>query len=81
MNEKIIEINHLSKRFGNHEVLKDINFSVKQGDVTCIIGSSGSGKSTLLRCINSLETPTSGEILYKHKIFLLKKNYLNIVQK
>lgn len=74
MNEKIIEINHLSKRFGNHEVLKDINFSVKQGDVTCIIGSSGSGKSTLLRCINSLETSTSGEILYKNKNILTEKN-------
>lgn len=74
MNEKIIEINHLSKRFGNHEVLKDINFSVKQGDVTCIIGSSGSGKSTLLRCINSLETLTSGEILYKNKNILTEKN-------
>lgn len=73
MSEKIIEIKHLSKHFGDHEVLKDINFSVKQGDVTCIIGSSGSGKSTLLRCINLLETPTSGEILYKSNNILVEK--------
>ena len=51
---------HLSKSFGSHEILRDIDFSVHAGDVTCIIGASGSGKSTLLRCINLLETPTSG---------------------
>lgn len=62
--ENIIEIRHLGKNFGDHEVLKDIDFDVKKGDVTCIIGSSGSGKSTLLRCINLFETPTSGEIYY-----------------
>lgn len=72
--ETIIKINHLSKTFGNNEVLKDIDFSVKQGDVTCIIGASGSGKSTMLRCINLLETPTSGEILYKGENIVLKKN-------
>lgn len=60
----VIKINHLSKSFGDHEVLKDIDFEVRRGDVTCIIGSSGSGKSTLLRCINLFETPTSGEILF-----------------
>ena len=64
MSEMILQINHLSKSFGNHEVLKDIDFTVAPGDVTSIIGASGSGKSTLLRCINLLETPTSGEILY-----------------
>lgn len=63
-NAPIIEIRHLGKNFGNHEVLKDIDFDVYKGDVTCIIGSSGSGKSTLLRCINLFETPTSGEIYY-----------------
>ncbi len=62
--ENIIEIRHLGKTFGEHEVLKDIDFDVKKGDVTCIIGSSGSGKSTLLRCINLFETPTYGEIYY-----------------
>ena len=64
MNDMILEIRHLSKSFGSHEVLRDIDFTVNKGDVTSIIGSSGSGKSTLLRCINLLETPTSGEILY-----------------
>ena len=67
MSEPILQINHLSKTFGNHEVLRDIDFSVNPGDVTSIIGASGSGKSTLLRCINLLETPTSGEILYHGK--------------
>ena len=64
MSEMILKINHLSKSFGNHEVLTDIDFTVNKGDVTSIIGASGSGKSTLLRCINLLEIPTSGEILY-----------------
>ena len=64
MAENILQINHLSKAFGKHEVLRDIDFTVAKGDVTSIIGASGSGKSTLLRCINLLEIPTSGEILY-----------------
>ena len=63
----ILEIRHLSKSFGQHQVLKDIDFTVNPGDVTSIIGASGSGKSTLLRCINLLETPSSGEILYHGK--------------
>ena len=62
--ENILEIRHLGKSFGSHEVLRDIDFNVKKGDVISIIGASGSGKSTLLRCINLLETPSSGEILY-----------------
>lgn len=64
MAETIIEIKHLQKTFGENVVLKDVNFTVNRGDVTCIIGSSGSGKSTLLRCINLFEAPTSGEILF-----------------
>ena len=64
MSEHILEIRHLSKAFGSHAVLKDIDFKVDQGDVTTIIGASGSGKSTLLRCINLLETLTTGEILF-----------------
>ena len=64
MDNMILEIRHLSKSFGTHEVLRDIDFTVKKGDVTSIIGASGSGKSTLLRCINLLENPTAGEILY-----------------
>ena len=67
MENKIIEVRHLSKSFGSHEVLRDIDFSVDKGDVISIIGASGSGKSTLLRCVNLLETPTSGEILYHGK--------------
>ena len=60
----ILNVKHLSKTFGNHQVLRDIDFSVNKGDVISIIGASGSGKSTLLRCLNLLETPTSGEIFY-----------------
>ena len=60
----ILEIHHLSKAFGKNVVLRDIDFSVASGNVTCIIGASGSGKSTLLRCVNLLETPTSGQIHY-----------------
>ena len=63
----VLEIRHLSKSFGKHVVLRDIDFTVDTGDVTCIIGASGSGKSTLLRCVNMLETPTTGEILYHEK--------------
>lgn len=70
----IISINGLKKDFGENNVLKDINFSVKRGDVTCIIGSSGSGKSTMLRCINLLEEPTDGEIIYNGKNILETKN-------
>ena len=64
MSEQILSVQHLSKRFGANEVLRDIDFSVQKGDVTSIIGASGSGKSTLLRCINLLETPTAGQILF-----------------
>lgn len=72
--EKVIEIKHLSKCFGTHEVLKDIDFSVKKGEVVCIIGSSGSGKSTLLRCVNLLEKPTGGEIIYNGENILDDKH-------
>ena len=64
MNETILQVRHLSKTFGTHAVLKDVDFTVSRGDVTSIIGASGSGKSTLLRCINLLETLTTGEILF-----------------
>ncbi len=63
--EKIIELIGLQKNFGDHEVLKDINVTVNKGEILSVIGSSGSGKSTMLRCINLLEEPTSGKILYK----------------
>ena len=63
----ILQIQHLEKRFGDHSVLRGISFDVQKGDVICIIGSSGSGKSTLLRCINYLEQPSGGTILYHGK--------------
>lgn len=64
-NDVIIELSHLEKKFGDHEVLKDINLSVKRGEVISVIGSSGSGKSTMLRCINLLEIPTGGKIYFE----------------
>lgn len=80
--KKVIDIKHLNKSFGSHEVLKDIDFSVNKGEVVCIIGSSGSGKSTLLRCVNLLEIPSGGEIIYNgenilddnHNIYEYRKN-------
>jgi putative lysine transport system ATP-binding protein len=80
--EKVIEVQHLSKSFGTNLVLKDIDFSVEKGEVVTIIGSSGSGKSTLLRCINLLEKPSGGQIIYngenilddKHDIFAYRQN-------
>lgn len=74
MAEPILTVSHLRKSFGKNEVLKDIDFAVSPGDVTSIIGSSGSGKSTLLRCINLLETPTSGQIIY-HGEDITKKGF------
>ena len=68
----IIDIKHLSKSFGNHEVLKDIDFEVHTGDVISVIGASGSGKSTLLRCLNLLEMPSSGEIYYRDENILAR---------
>ena len=65
MSDAVITLNHLEKSFGDHQVLKDINLSVKKGEVISVIGSSGSGKSTMLRCINLLEVPTGGDILYE----------------
>ena len=62
--EHVIEVSHLRKSFGSHEVLRDIDFTADKGEVTCIIGASGSGKSTLLRCINLLELPDGGEIRF-----------------
>lgn len=70
----VIQIQNLKKSFGQREVLKDINFDVHKGEVVCIIGSSGSGKSTLLRCINLLETPTAGAILYNGSNILSSGN-------
>ena len=65
MGEVVLEVRHLSKAFGSNSVLRDIDFTVSQGEVISIIGASGSGKSTLLRCLNLLETPNTGEIYYQ----------------
>ena len=73
MDNEILQVQHLSKSFGKHEVLRDIDFTVRRGDVTSIIGASGSGKSTLLRCINLLETPSSGEILFHGESILHRR--------
>lgn len=70
----IIEIEHLGKAFGQNSVLLDVNFTVKKGDVTCIIGPSGSGKSTLLRCINLFEEPSSGYIRFHGEDVTATKN-------
>lgn len=73
MNDSIIEVSHLRKHFGDHEVLNDISFSVSKGETISIIGASGSGKSTMLRCINLLEEPTNGEILFHGENILDKR--------
>jgi len=75
--KNIIEIKNLKKQFGNNIVLKNVNFSVKKGEIISIIGSSGSGKSTLLRCINLLEIPDDGNIYYNNRNILDKKTNLN----
>ena len=72
--ETIIKVEHLSKKFGENEVLKDINYEIKQGEVVVIIGPSGSGQSTFLRCMNLLETPTSGQILFEGQDITDPKN-------
>jgi putative lysine transport system ATP-binding protein len=79
--EKIIDIQHLNKSFGSHEVLKDIDFSVNKGEVVSIIGSSGSGKSTLLRCINLLEKPSGGQIIYHGENILDDKHDATVYRK
>ena len=63
-NGPLIEVRHLGKHFGKLDVLKDVNVDIHRGDVVCVIGPSGSGKSTFLRCLNRLEEPTSGKILF-----------------
>ena len=79
--EPILEVCHLSKSFGTHQVLRDVNFTVHPGDVTSILGSSGSGKSTLLRCINLLETPTSGTISFEGIVINDRKTDINAIRR
>ena len=81
MCKEILQFCHVGKTFGDHQVLRDINFTVNKGDVTCIIGSSGSGKSTLLRCANLLESPTSGQIIFDGKDILTEKHHAKYRQK
>lgn len=73
MTDNIIEIKNLQKSFGEHDVLKGIDLNVRRGELVSIIGASGSGKSTMLRCLNLLETPSSGDILYMGESILDKK--------
>src|SRR5574344_1881632 len=63
----MLKIQNLSKCFGDLQVLRDVNINVKKGEVVVVIGPSGSGKSTMLRCLNLLEKPTGGHILYKEQ--------------
>ena len=74
MTDAVIELSHLKKTFGEHEVLRDIDLTLGSGEVVCVIGSSGSGKSTMLRCINLLEAPSGGDILF-HGESILKRGF------
>ncbi|MCE0455257.1 glutamine ABC transporter ATP-binding protein [Staphylococcus sp. HMSC068D03] len=73
----MIKIENLNKKFEKNEVLKDINLEIKKGEVLAIIGPSGSGKSTLLRCMNLLETPTNGRVVFEGNELSIHKNNLN----
>ncbi len=77
MSKNIISIRSLKKSFGCNEILKGVNYEINEGDVACIIGPSGSGKSTFLRCINLLERPDSGEIIYEGKNVLAEEYNVN----
>ena len=77
----MIKISHLSKKFGNLEVLKDINLDIEEGEVVCIIGPSGSGKSTFLRCINQLESPSGGIVEYEGKNLIRNVTFVNSVKR
>jgi len=74
MQDKVIEVCDLHKYFGRNEVLKGVDFHIRRGEVVCVIGASGSGKSTFLRCVNLLERPTSGDILF-HGASILERGF------
>ncbi len=76
----MLNVKHLKKSFGKNVVLKDISFEVKEGDIIAIVGPSGSGKSTLLRCLNMIEKPTRGKIIFKGKDLLSKKTNLSLIR-
>ncbi|MGM0213012.1 amino acid ABC transporter ATP-binding protein [Enterococcus sp. AZ109] len=79
MSEKII-VNHLVKKFGDNTVLNDINVTIKEGEVVCVIGPSGSGKSTFLRCMNRLEDPTEGQIIIDGQDLTDKNTDINLIR-
>ena len=76
----MLEVKKLKKKFGKNIVLKDINFTVNEGDIISIVGPSGSGKSTLLRCINMIEKPSGGDIVFEGKSLMDKKTNLSLVR-
>ena len=76
----ILEMNHIKKTFDEKTVLKDISFDVNTGDIIAIVGPSGSGKSTLLRCLNMIETPSSGKIVFEGTNLVDKKTNLSLVR-
>ena len=76
----MLEVKKLKKKFDKNVVLKDINFTVNEGDIISIVGPSGSGKSTLLRCINMIEKPSSGDIVFEGKSLMDKKTNLSLVR-
>jgi len=78
--ERVIEVKGIKKAFGDHEVLKGVDFAANKGEVTCIIGSSGSGKSTFLRCINLLETPTEGDVIFEGKSVMKAGKDINVLR-
>ena len=78
--DKKIVVNHLVKKFGDNTVLNDLNITISEGEVVCIIGPSGSGKSTFLRCMNHLEEPTSGEIIIDGQDLTDKHTDINLVR-
>ena len=76
----MLEVKKLKKKFGKNVVLKDISFTVNEGDIISIVGPSGSGKSTLLRCINMIEKPSGGDIVFEGKSLMNKKTNLSLVR-
>lgn len=76
----MLSVKNLKKSFGKNTVLKDISFDVSTGDIIAIVGPSGSGKSTLLRCLNMIETPSSGKIVFEGTSLVDKKTNLSLVR-
>jgi arginine/lysine/histidine transport system ATP-binding protein len=80
-NETVIKVEHLKKSFGQNDILKGINAEVRDGQVICLVGPSGAGKSTFLRCVNLLDQPTAGKVLFKNKeLTALSENQLDTLR-